>query len=64
MSTLRAGSHLSQTTGDTEKVTRLGDKFLSKTHIFNSKLVDGASVGPGFTIQKRNENCVQALASF
>lgn len=26
--------------------------FLSKEYIFNSKLVDDASVGPGFTIRK------------
>lgn len=52
MSALRAGSHLRQTIGDTEKVTRLGSESLSKAHVFNSKLIDGASVGPGFTIQK------------
>lgn len=52
MSTVQAGSNLSQTIGNTEKIMKLGNMFLSKTYIFNSKLVDGASVGPGFTIQK------------
>lgn len=52
MSTLLAGSNLSQTIGNTEKIMMLENMLLSKTYIFNSKLVDGASGGPGFTIQK------------
>lgn len=50
--TLQAGSNLSPTIGNTEKTLRLENTFLSKKYIFNSKLVDDASVGPGFTIQK------------
>jgi len=49
ISVLQAGSNLSQTIGNTEKIMILGNMFLSKTYIFNSKLVGGASVGPGFT---------------
>lgn len=51
MSTLQAGSNLSQTIGNTEKIMKLGNTFFSKTYMFKSKLVDGVSVGPGFTIQ-------------
>lgn len=49
-STLQAGSNLSQTIGNAEKIMRLGNMFLGQTYTFNSKQVDGASVGPGFTI--------------
>lgn len=52
VSTLQAGSNLSPTVGNTEKILRLENMFLSKEHIFNSKLVDDASLGPGLTIQK------------
>lgn len=51
MSTLQAGNNLNQTIGNTEEIMRLGNMFLSKAYMFNSKLVGGASVGPGFTIQ-------------
>lgn len=49
LSSLQAGSNLSQTIGNTE-IMRLGNMSLSKTYIFNSKLVDGPPVG--LTIQK------------
>lgn len=52
VSILQAGSNLSPKIGNTEKVLTLENTFLSKEYIFNSKLVDDASVGPGLTIQK------------
>lgn len=51
LSTHRAGSNLSQTIGNTEKVVILGNTFLSNTYIFNSKLADSASLEPEFTFQ-------------
>lgn len=51
MSTLQAGSNLNQTIGNTEKMMILRNMLLSKTYIFNSKLVDGALVEWRFTIQ-------------